>query len=49
MLASPSVDKDRPGLDTEGRFAWHTLEFKSSPGDAMLWSIWVLQRHNVAR
>ena len=49
MFTSPSADKDRPGLDTEGRFAWYTLEFKSSAGNAMLWSSGVLHRHNMAR
>ena len=49
MFTSPSADKDRPGLEMEGRFAWYTLEFKSSAGDAMLWSGGVLRRHNMAR
>ena len=34
---SPSGDRDRLGLDFEGRFTWYTLEFNSSTGDAILW------------
>ena len=49
VFTSPSADNDRPGLDMEGRFAWYTLEIRSSAGDAMLWSSGVLRRHNMAR
>jgi len=46
---SPSADSDRLGLDMVGRLVWYTHEFKSSAGDAMLWSSGVLQRHSMAR
>ena len=46
---SPSADSDRLGLDMVGRLVWYTLEFKSSAGDAMLWSSGVLRRHNMAK
>ena len=49
VFTSPSVNNDRPVLDMEGSLIWYALEFRSSTGDAMLWSSGVLQRHNMAR
>lgn len=49
LFISPSVNNDRPVLDMEGSLIWYALEFRSSTGDAMLWSSGVLHRHNMAR
>ena len=36
-------------MDIEDRLPWCTVEFRSSDGDAMLWSSGLLRRHNMAR